>query len=168
MTDPSILNISVYPQDFNFIDPDCAAISEYLFTEINELFYSAINDNIIKSYRPFNDNFVPLMDFPLLKVYKTSETSLDFLSNLFESTFKVSYALAYIQQPKVSDVTSIVAKEIAKLLKIYSFREGGQVSHNQNITIEYEDFIDPDNTIYTYATITFAMVTTHAVSPINV
>ena len=148
-----ILDRPNYPSGFDFIDIDCKRLGEYLANEVNETFSTALGYNIIKTLKPFNDIFIPLTDFPVLKVYKSSEQALDFLSNIADTQFTISYSLAYTQAAKTADLSVIVGRELVRLLKVYSFRGGLQLQQDVPITIEYDELIDSDNTVYTYATI---------------
>ena len=148
-----ILDRPTYPVGYDFIDDDCKNLGEYLANEVNETFAVALDGNAIKTFKPFNDIFIPITDFPVLKVYKSNETSLDFLSNIADTEFTISYSLAYTQASKTADVSVIVAKELVRLLKVYSFRNGMQLQHDVPITVQYDELIDTENTVYTYATI---------------
>jgi hypothetical protein len=148
-----ILDVPVYPVGYDFIDDDCRELGEYLANEVNQTFADALGGNAIKTFKPFNDVFIPITDFPVLKVYKSKEVSLDFLSNIANTEFTISYSLAYTQSAKTADVGVIVAKELTRLLKVYSYRNGLQLDHDTPITVQYDELIDTENTVYTYATI---------------
>lgn len=158
----------VYPPNYAFIDEDCKAIAELLRDEINETFYDALRNNMVKSIRTFNDVYVPLGEFPVLKVYKENEKS-GLNQPQISTTFKIVYALAFTNKNRVADVSSFVGKEIRRILTNASLNQFLQIdwgdSGEDTIDIEYEDFISPDNTIYKYVTVTVPIFTLDAVLP---
>lgn len=149
----------VIGDDFEFIDRDCKYIAEEVYKEINATFRPAINEDVIKSYRTYNDNFIPLIDFPVLKVYKDAEAEIDANSDFLSTAMIASYALAFTQSPKVGDISTFVSKEIRRVLKNLSYDGRIQLDAGNGISIDYEDFIDPQSVIYKYATIRFSIFT---------
>lgn len=150
----------LYPTNFTFVDPDLARLAAIIYDEVNRTFRDVLdNQNIIKTYRTFNDNFIPIIDFPVLKVYKTAEEELDLNSDILVSDIVITYALAFTQHPKVGDVSTFVAKDIRRLLKNLSECGKVQINWEKGISIDYEDFIDPDNVIYKYTTIRTSIYT---------
>jgi hypothetical protein len=149
----------LYPPTFQFVDPDLVRIASIIYQEVNETFMPVLNQNIIKTYRTFNDNFIPLIDFPVLKVYKDSESELDLNSDILSTDIVITYALAFTQAPKIGDVSTFVSKDIRRILKNLSDCGKVQVDWNKGLTIDYEDFIDPENVIYKYTTIRTAIYT---------
>jgi len=150
----------LYPVDFAFVDPDVARLAATIYDEVNTTFMPVLNDTkIIKTYRTFNDNFIPIIDFPVLKVYKESESELDLNSDILISDIVITYALAFTQPPKVGDVSTFVSKDIRRILKNLSECGKVQINWERGISIDYEDFIDPDNVIYKYTTIRTSIYT---------
>lgn len=149
----------IYPIDFKFVDPDLLLIGGTLFSEVNATFNDVLGKNIIKTYRTFNDNFIPVIDFPILKVYKDQEREQDLNSDFLITDIVISYALAFTQPPKVGDVSTFVSKEIRRVLKNMSTDGTIQIDWEVGISVDYEDFIDPDNVIYKYTNIRFSMYT---------
>lgn len=147
------------PEGFSFTDPDCKRIAETVYEEVNTTFYTSLNGKAITSYRTFNDNFIPLIDFPVLKVYKDGEQEYSSNADIMITSFVVSYALAFSQAPKVGDISTFISKEIRRVLKNMSFDTRLQLVEDAGITIDYEDFIDPQSVIYKYTTIRFSMYT---------
>lgn len=143
----------IYNVGFDFKDPDTTTIASYLFNEINITFQAALKGNIIKTYRDFNDNFIPTIDFPVLKVYPTAETDTADIAPQISTEFTIAYATAYTQRPKIGSICRLVAKEIRRLLKNGSMQELFQLDFSSPILVDYEDFISPDNVIYKYATL---------------
>lgn len=143
----------IYNEGFNFKDPDTNTIAKYLYDEVNFTFYPALKGNIIKTYRDYNDNFIPTIDFPVLKVYPTSEEDSADIAPQISTAFTIAYAVAYTQRPKIGSICRLVAKEIRRLLKNGSMQEMFQLDFTTPITVDYEDFVAPDNVIYKYATI---------------
>lgn len=149
----------IYPLNFNFQDEDSHYIANYLYVELNKTFKDAIKGNIVKTFRDFNDNFIPVIDFPVLKVYPTRENDTGDISPQISTTFIIAYAVAYTQRTKVSSVCRYVSKEIRRLLKNGSLEGKFQLDFSSPIDVEYEDFIAPDNVIYKYATLTVNIYT---------
>lgn len=143
-----------YPEDFDFIDEDCKTIANYLYEGLNNTFYRPLKSNVVKTVRYFNDPFIPLTDFPVLKVYKKSFRDEVEMSPQTSMTFVIAYALAYTQRNKVASVGGYVADEIVRLLQNGSYLEYFQLDAAEGIQVEFEDFISPENVIYKYATIT--------------
>lgn len=150
---------SIYPTNFDFRDEDTHYLATYLYEEVNNTFRPALKSNIIKTYRDFNDNFVPVVDFPVLKVYPTRETDTGDIAPQVITNFTIAYAIAYTQRPKVGSVCRFVAKEIRRLLKNGSEEDRFQLDFSTPIDIEYEDFIDPANVVYKYATLSASIYT---------
>lgn len=164
MTD-ILIDKPIYPYQFDFIDPDCKFIAEYLYKEVNETFYSSLRSNIIKTYRTWNDIAIPLTDFPVLKVYTTDEEISE--NDPYTSTgFNIVYALAFTSKPKVGDVSRFVTREIIRNLvnaSILDVTDEGQVlfqvDWSKQIRVDYETLVSPENTIYRYATISCSLFT---------
>lgn len=149
----------IYTNTFDFKDADTHFLATYLFTEVNKTFQEALGGDIIKTCRDFNDNFIPIVDFPVLKVYPTRENDSADIAPYISTQFTISYAVAYTQKPKIGSVCKLVAKEIRRLLKNASTECYFQVDYSSPIDIEYEDFISPDNVVYKYVTITVNIFT---------
>lgn len=150
----------LFDTGFQFNDPDCDLLALEIYQEVNETFADVLgSEKAIKTYRAFNDNFVPLIDFPLLKVYKDAEQEVEANSELFITSIVVNYALAFTQEPKIGDVSTFVSKEIRRVIKNMSEAGKIQVDWSKSLTIDYEDFIDPKNIIYKYATLRFSIYT---------
>lgn len=143
-----------YDEEFDFVDKECKYIANYLYEGLNNIFYKALKTNVIKTVRYFNDPFIPLTDFPVLKVYKKGYTEDIYMTPQNSTTFVISYALAYTQRSKIASIGSYVANEIVRLLKNASYNEQLQLDTDQNIQVEFEDFINPDNVVYKYTTVT--------------
>jgi hypothetical protein len=154
-----ILRETIYPVGFDFIDPHCKLLVEYLTTELNELLFNAVGTNVVKTPIPFNNIFIPLSDFPALKVYKTDEVAIDPLSNIFMTSFQISYILAYNTTQKTSDLGAIVGKEISRLLHVFSFREGLQLDTTSPVTIDYDELIDSSEAVYSYVNVSCKFLT---------
>ena len=154
-----ILRETIYPIGYDFTDEHCRAIADYLTTELNELFLTAVGANVVKTAIPFNNIFIPLSDFPVLKVYKTEEVAIDPLSNIFLTAFQISYALAYNTASKTSDLGAVVGKEIVRLLYVYSFRDGLQLDTTVPVTADYDELIDGSDAIYSYVNVSCKFLT---------
>lgn len=151
---PILIPKPEYPVKFDFVDEDCKFLATYLYEQLNETFYNALKSNIVNSVRYENDLFIPVVDFPVLKVYKTAyEDSADIAPHI-SCKFNISYALAYTQRDKIASVGSYVAQEIRRLLKNGSMNDLFQLDWTQPIQVEFEDFINPENVVYKYANIT--------------
>lgn len=148
-----LLEAPSYPEGFDFVDADCKFIADYLYHRVNETFYPALKTDVIKTIRYFNDPFIPLKDFPVLKVYKTGYQEDIFLAPQTSYQFTIAYALAYAPKNKISAIGSFVADEIVRLLKNGSYLNMFQLDDEKGIQVQYEDFINPENVIYKYATI---------------
>lgn len=149
----------IIAEDFQFVDRDCKYIAEEIYREVNDTFRPALNENVIRSYRTYNDNFVPLIDFPLLKIYKDAEEEISFNTDFLSTSVIASYALAFTQAPKVGDISTFVSKEIRRVIKNLSDDGTIQLNADKGISIDYEDFIDPQNVIYKYSTLRFSIFT---------
>jgi hypothetical protein len=143
----------LFPTNFSFVDPDCKFLAERIYCDLNTTFQLALGGNIVRTLRTFNDNFIPLQEFPILKVYKDAEEELDLNSDILSTKFIISYALAFVQAPKIGDVSTFVSKEIRRILKNLSETDRIQIDWNSGLSIDYEDFIDPKNVVYKYTTI---------------
>lgn len=147
-----------YDESFKFIDSDCNSIADYLFNETNTTFYQCLRRNVIKTYRTFNDIYVPLIDFPVLKVYKQTENE-NVYDPFISSSFVIAYGLAFTQKPTSGDVSTFVTQELRRNLKNGSILGKWQIDFSNGITTNYESFISNDNTVYRYATINLNIFT---------
>lgn len=149
----------IISSDFEFVDRDCRYLAEQIYTEVNATFMPALDESVIKSYRTYNDNFIPLIDFPVLKIYKDAEEELSFNTDFLSTAMIATYALAFTQAPKVGDISTFVSKEIRRVIKNLSDEGNIQLDATKGISIDYEDFIDPQNVIYKYSTLRFSIFT---------
>jgi len=149
-----LLERPIYDERFNFFDEDVKFIADYLFTELNITFYRALKGNIVKTIRYENDPFIPVVDFPVLKVYKNGYDDDATTSNDNSTKYTIAYALAYTKRNKLAGVGSYVADEIVRLLKTGSAEGKFQLDASVPISITFDDFINPENVIYKYTTIT--------------
>ncbi len=153
-TTPISIPAPNYPQGFDFVDPDCRRIAVYLYEQVNQVF-SNTGVQMIKTFRTWNDIQIPIVDYPVLKVYASSESTLE--NNSYLSTqFTIAYGLAYTVKPKVGDVSRFVTKEIIRSLISAPLDEDNipfQVDWNAPISADYETLISPDNVIYRYSTV---------------
>lgn len=148
-----------YPEDFDWIDEDVKYIANYLYEGVNNTFFKALKTNIIKTVRYFNDPFIPLSDFPVLKVYKKNYKEDIYTAPQTPTIFVIAYALAYTNYSKLASIGTFVADEIVRLLKNGSYMEKFQLTDEDGIEVEFEDFINPENVIYKYTTITVGLYT---------
>lgn len=148
-----------YTEDFDFVDEDCKYIANYLYEGLNKTFYKPLKGNIVKTVRYFNDLFIPLTDFPVLKVYRRGYKDGIATEPQTSSTFIIAFALAYTQKSKVSSINSYVADEIIRLLKNGSYLELFQLDETEGMQVEFEDFLSPENVVYKYTTITVNIFT---------
>lgn len=143
----------IFPPDFNFIDPDCKDIAMYLYEGVRETF-DPLHLEIIKTIRTFNDVQIPLVDYPVLKVYAESDSLYIPNTEIVSTKLVVAYGLAFTMKQKVADVSRIVSKELMRLLinaslDYFTF----QVDNDQPITTRYETLISPENHVYRYSVI---------------
>lgn len=158
--DPELLlDKPLYPQGMDFVDEDCKFIAEYLYAGLNDTFYNSLRTNIVKTVRYFNDLFIPVTDFPVLKVYKIAIEDSIHLNPQAVTKFNISYALAYTQRTKIASVGSYVADEIARLLKNASYSEMFQLDDASGIQTNFQDFISPENVIYKYVNVVVGIYT---------
>lgn len=154
-----LIDTPVYPSDFTFVDEDCKFLAEYLTTRINNLFQDSAKGNVIKTYRTWNDIYIPLTDFPVLKVYKVSE-EFEENEDLISTAFKFVYILAFTQRPKVADISGFIGKAIVRQLSNGSMSSDDfQIDWRKGITTEYDTLINSDNVVYKYATISASVYT---------
>lgn len=149
-----------YSSAADFIDKDIKIISEYLFNEVNTTFQPVLNKRIVKTVKPFNDVGMPLTDYPVLKIYRLSEQDTILIHPALYVDLNINYILAYTTDQKVADISSLVAKEIRRLLKNASILGMFQLDENTGINIEYDTMINPDNIVYKYTTVTCKILTT--------
>jgi hypothetical protein len=142
-----------YPNDFKFIDPDCNMVATYLYDGVRDTF-DHLQIEIIKSIRSFNDVQIPLVDYPVLKVYAESDSLYMPNSELVSTNMKVAYGLAFTMKQKVADVSRIVSKELMRLLVNASLDEFHfQLNNDNTLTANYETLISPEQHIYRYSVI---------------
>lgn len=147
------LDIPYYPDKFDFIDPDCKAIAEYLYNSVNKTF-EITRQKLIKTYRAWNDIEIPTVDYPVLKVYVSGETPFENSPHL-STEFTIAYGLAYTTKPKVGDVSRFVTKEIIRnLINAPGEEFQFQIDWSKTFNAEYETLISPNNVVYRYSTIT--------------
>lgn len=154
----------VYDADFKFVDEDTKFIAEYLYNETNTTFSTPFPTGVIRTYRAFNDITIALTDYPCLKVYKTGETPFTNQSGPISTQFTIAYIIAFAQQHQpTTDVGTFVATELVRNLINASLLEEPlfQIDTRQNINIEYDTFVDPQNRIFKYSTITCNIFTTY-------
>lgn len=159
ITSNLIIERPIYGTDFKFIDEDTKVIAEYLYNELNTTFQNSLLKNIVKTYRTFNDIFIPIADFPVLKVYKINEVDDINLAPYTSVDFTISYILAYTQKQKVADISSFVSNEIKRLLKNADLINLFQIDWTKGITTAYDTLIDPDNLVYKYTNINCTILT---------
>ncbi|MGL5923678.1 hypothetical protein [Chroococcidiopsis sp.] len=152
-----------FPNDFDFQDHDTSIVAKYLFNETNKTFENVTalpNRQIIKSYRTWNDIAIPLIDYPVLKVYAVSELVKD--NQPFSATsLTIAYGLAFTVKQKVPDVSRFVVKELVRNLSNAAFEDAPkfQLDWTNGLRVTYETFLSPENTVYKYATIDAAIMT---------
>lgn len=149
-----LLNPTDYPDDFVFQDADCKYLAEYLYVNLNNIFYPFVKGNIIKSVRLENDPLIPIKDYPVLKVYKNGYQDRVGATPYVSTKFTITFAVAYTQRSKVAGVGSAVADEIRKLLKNGSLKGLFQLDEDVPLDVAFDDFINNENAIYKYATVT--------------
>lgn len=154
-----ILRQELYPLGFSFVDPHCKLIAEYIGTELNELFLVSAQGNVVNTIKAFNDVFLPLTDYPVLKVYKLNESIVDPLSNIFRTNFNIVYSVAYNLSSKTTDLGAVIGKEIARLVHVLSFRDGLQLDHGSAVSVDYDEMIDLENAVYSYVTVNCTFLT---------
>lgn len=163
MTTYTDLSAPIYPEGFNFKDPDATNLAEYLYDGLNATFYESLRSNIVKSYRPFNDIYPPLSDFPLLKVYPTSETRFSELAKPAITQYVIDYIMAFPKLKSVPDVSRFVGKELVRLLQVGSYLEPQrfQLDTNTPLSLSYDQAVASENSMYQQATV-FRYVTVTA------
>lgn len=149
---------NVIPPNFNFVDALAKQVAEYLMEKVNDTFLAATNGNkVIKTYRTFNDYFIPLTDLPCLKIYRNSQSSYFLNSQVATCDFTLNYIIA-ANRKRVSDINIYVTEEILRLLINSAFEEVCfSLSDTTPLQVTYEDFINPDNTVLQYSIIKFSL-----------
>lgn len=153
-----------FPASFDFIDQDCKTIAEHLTVNINETFkYALDGKDIIRTYRAYNDLAIPNTDYPCLKVYKVSEELFTPITSEMSTGFVISYILSFTQPPKVSDVSTFVAREIIRLITNAHLVDPPvfQVDTEKPIAVEYDTMIDPQRRIYKYTNVNCSIFTNY-------
>lgn len=159
MTDLFFIPQEPYPEGFDFTDPDCKAVGTLMYDRINALFYPALKSNIIKTLYLYNENFIPIVEYPVLKVYKTTDGTEASLLPYSSTEMAIVYAIAFAQKQKTADISTFVGKEIKTLLKNASNICVFQVDAEKGINVTYDTFVNPENVIFKYTTITFGLLT---------
>ena len=149
----------VYSNKSEIVDIDNKTIADYLFNEINTTFNSVFPNRVVKTCRYFNDITIPLTDFPVLKVYKKNELDTVLISPYYYVDMTVNYILAYTEEKNIANISTLVAKEIRRLLKNASVEGLFQLDENTDIYIEYNTLVNNSNIIYNYTNVNFKILT---------
>jgi hypothetical protein len=155
---PYFIEQESYPEGFDFIDPDCKAVGTLMYERVNALFYPALKSNVIKTLYLYNENFIPIVEYPVLKVYKTTDGDEASLKPYSSTEFAIVYAMAFAQKQKTADISTFVGKEIKTLLKNASNICVFQLDNNRGITINYDTFVNSENVVFKYTTVTCGLL----------
>lgn len=116
----------------DFIDTQCDTIAVYLQDKLNTLVIENYNFKVVKSIRNWNDENVPINDFPCLKVYREQDI---FTQQSYKVTSQLvaQYGVVISANYKYTPALNQIGKYIHTLLNVIS---------------DYEDFIviSPKNT----------------------
>lgn len=147
-----------YSSNYFFEDKECLYIAETLKAELEHTFQDATNNQpIVKSIYTTNELLIPLQNYPVLKVYKVNETQETF-PYVF-TDFNVIYALAFTPLNKIIDISTAVGKEIRRILHVKSLSGNIQLEESTPITVQYQEYITPNDTIHKYVTVSFKALT---------
>lgn len=116
----------------DFIDTQCDTIAVYLQDKLNTLVTENYNFKVVKSIRNWNDENVPINDFPCLKVYREQDIFAQ-QSYRVTSQLVAQYGVVISANYKYTPALNQIGKYIHTLL---------------NVIGDYEDFIiiSPKNT----------------------
>lgn len=126
------------------LDPICKDIVDFLAHELN-LAYT--KENIVRSVRHYDAYNVPFQSYPLLKVYRLSDTfSID--NSIRESQMGLSYCLLNAELDRLPGITNWVAETITYLLRKYSLHKQGCLEITGGIRASYKTLLQLGQIIY--------------------
>lgn len=98
-----------------FIDTQCDKIANYLQTQLNTLTSENYKYKVVKSIRNWNDENVPINDFPCLKVYRDQDI---YAQNSYKVTSQltIQYGVVITANYKYTPALNQIGKYIHTLL----------------------------------------------------
>lgn len=100
-----------------FVDIQCDKIANYLQTKLNELSSENYKFKIVKTTRNWNDENVPIGDFPCLKVYREQDVFSQ-ESYKVKSQIVIQYGVVITANYKYTPALNQIGKYIHTLLAI--------------------------------------------------
>ena len=100
-----------------FIDVQCDKIANYLQEKLNELSTENYKFKVVKSTRNWNDENVPINDFPCLKVFRNQDTYSQ-ESYKVTSQITIQYGVVITANYKYTPALNQIGKYIHTLLTI--------------------------------------------------
>ena len=98
-----------------FSDPVILKILYFLRDRLNDLGQEYHKINLVKGVRDYDSFNVPLTEFPLLKVYRVSDSFVPNCNKVI-SFVKVDYCLSYPQNENLSSVCNNITKYIHRVI----------------------------------------------------
>lgn len=131
---------STFPDDLTLpnIDPSMQAIAQYLMDGLNERI-NRILDNVIavRAFDCYNSLPGDLSRFPLLKVYRTTDTFKHYST---EGQAVIGYCLSFPDEERIPGILRWVAVNINALLREYALNHHGcspTIDYQQEFRAEY-------------------------------
>lgn len=100
-----------------FVDIQCDKIANYLQTKLNELSFENYKFKIVKTTRNWNDENIPIGDFPCLKVYREQDVFSQ-ESYKVKSQIIIQYGVVITANYKYTPALNQIGKYIHTLLAI--------------------------------------------------
>lgn len=138
-------------------DPACYAIANYLMDGLNTALkekypkHIAVRDTVC--YDAINPD---LSRFPLLKVYRTTDTYSDFVN---ETSAVIAYCMSFPDIDKLPGIMRWVSKQINRLIRLWSLALHGckpTIPIDQELKAEYRIMVNEvSQPVYAFLRISF-------------
>ena len=96
-------------------DQTVKTITDFVKQELNKKSQEVLNINLVNSVRYFDDPNVPLTDYPMLKVFRTTDLFFP-QSTKQTSQLTLRYCLSYEQMDQIAPLTAIISKLLNSIL----------------------------------------------------
>jgi hypothetical protein len=136
-------------------DEFCTLIAEYVSNHLNRAYSDAI---VVKSYRGYDAVNVPYEDFPVLKVYRESDSgTIDRIDA--ETRLRISYALVLPDMESLAGILAWVREQICEAIRLYNLQSQGQAPRfNPAYSADYRNMLNElTYKVHSFLTLSFTI-----------